>query len=377
MLESNPQRKQKVEQVQNEKSLLEDLHGSEARPGAVLVEGPAAPPAPLLLDPDPATDPMRPIEKSALSCQYKDKSFTYPQNCTPAGTYAGEKHGAKPVDNSPRSVVACHNKAWSLKLWKKSAPAEQINVPFTCRTWRHEGPCQKFKGAQDFVRIREGLQKYDGWVYIVLTYEDRRGSVDNIYRKIGRQLQHFRQWIQRNYAAAGEKVQYIALIEQHRDGFPHVNLLVHTRQFVNEAADNWKKLRRRVKRHATATGFGKIFWLQPMRDKEAMSAYFVKLCGEVSKMNQAPLKAPSNFRRLRSSVGLLPPVNKDPEMTGELLKVGVELAERMPAHRILLAAELLRIEENDKERRALRWYDAIEMLKDGAIYSPFRLKLFA
>lgn len=346
-------------------TVMEVKSGSDARPGAVLIEAPDASPEPLS---------MRDFEKSALSCQYKDNSFTQPKICR---VKSGKFHGGKPVDNSPDSVKACYNKAWSLKLWKKGNPMEHINIPFTCRTWRHEGPCRQFKGAQDFVRIRDGLKKFDGWVYIVLTYEDRRLSVEKIYKRIVEQFQNFKQWIRRNYCAPGERLQYVTLIEQHKDGYPHINVLMHSSKFVQAAGESWRKLRRKVRAHAMSTGFGKVFWLEPVRNDDAISGYFVKLCGEVTKMNQAPMKAPQKFRRLRASRGLLPPVNKDPEYTGELVKLELDKVSHMISYRQALANELARLEENDKERRAIRWYEAIEMLKDGATYSPFRLKLFA
>lgn len=353
--------------MQNE-SLVVEKNGSDARPGAVIVEGP---------DASPGLRNTGGSETSALSCQYKDNSDTKSENCTFKKGYGERFHGGKPVDNSPTSVVACHNKSWTLKLWKKSTPAEQINIPFTCRTWRHEGPCRQFKGAQDFVRIREGLQKHDGWVYIVLTFEDRRGNLDSIYRRIADKFENLRRWISRNYASPGERLQYIALVEQHRDGFPHVNILIHCRRFVDAAAENWRKLRQKVRRRAMGAGFGKVFWLEPVRNEEAISGYFVKLCGEVAKMNQAPMKAPSRFRRLRSSAGLLPPVRKNLDYTGELVKLEVEIVQHQSAYSLLLKEELALVEEHDKERRALKWYESLEMLKDGAIYSPFRLKLFA
>jgi hypothetical protein len=364
MLESNPQQKQKVEQLKNTNSVMKE-YGSDARPGAVSVEEPGTCPAPLL---------MRESELSALSCQYKDNSDTRSKICR---AEKGKKHGAEPLENSPVSVVACHNQSWTLKIWKKDDPMEQLNIPFTCRTWRHDGPCRQFKGAQDFVRIREGLQKFTGWVYIVLTYEDRRGSPAAAYKKIADQFENLRRWITRNYCAPGERLQYVALIEQHKDGFPHVNVLLHSTELVRAANDSWKKLRRKIRPRAMATGFGKVFWLEPVRSAEAISGYFVKLCGEVAKMSQAPMKAPSKFRRMRSSKGLLPPVRKDPEYTGELVRLEANKVRHMISYRIALATELGRLEDFDKEHRAMRWYHALECLKDGSTYSPFRLKLFA
>lgn len=161
----------------------------------------------------------------------------------------------------------------------------------------------------------------------------------------------------------GEQLQYVVLAEQHRDGWPHVNILIHLKKFQAAAEKNWKLLRRKVAKHAQAVGFGKVIWLDTVKNQEAMAAYFVKLCGEVSKMNQAPMVAPLKFRRIRSSRDLLPPVNKDTEWTGELMEMEVERAEKMIAPRLLEDAVRSNFLANSKERIARFLYEESEMQK--------------
>jgi hypothetical protein len=58
-----------------------------------------------------------------------------------------------------------------------------------------------------------------------------------------------------------------------------------------------------------------------MREANAMAGYLVKLARELTGAavkDQVPVNAPSHFRRLRASQGLLPPPYKNPEITGAL-----------------------------------------------------------
>lgn len=333
--------------------------------------GSSAPPT-VCLESDSATRPG-PIslcaEKTALSCQYKDRSFNEVEKLHFSRS---EKRGEKPLPDAPISVIACYNQSWTLKLWKKSGEGHDLNIPFTCGTWRHGGACRMFKGAQDFSRIKTALDKKSGWVYMVLTWPTRKGSRDKVYEKLGRCFQHMRQWIKRNYSEPGEKLEYIFLAEQHRDGWPHVNVLIHLPEFQKAAENNWKALRRKVRRHAMATGFGKVFWLEPVRSDEAIAGYFVKLCQEVSKTLQAPMKAPMKFRRLRSSQGLLPPVNKDSDYTGELMQMELDVAEKMISPRLLKAAVERTEREMRREKIMIKSYEEAEEYKSG--FGPYNKK---
>lgn len=314
---------------------------------------------------------------SALSCQYKDKSFTKPRKVSKFNPekppyVRGEKHGEKPPDDSNVSVKACYHQSWTLKLWKKDDVTQEINVPFTCRTWRHAGACRRYKGAQDFVRIKNALEKQPGWVYIVLTWPDRTGNVHEIYKKIGKCFQNLRQWIKRNYSSDGAPLKYIFLGEQHRDGWPHVNVLIHLPEFQAAAEENWKRLRSKVRAHAMATGWGKVFWLEPVRSNEMIAGYFVKLCQEVSKTLQAPMAAPKKFRRLRASRGTLEPISKSEDYTGELIQLEKDIAEGKISPKQVMTAYLTGQELYGKEKRARILYELNEKQRDEFI-TPFGL----
>jgi hypothetical protein len=59
-----------------------------------------------------------------------------------------------------------------------------------------------------------------------------------------------------------------------------------------------------------------------MRDQDAMCGYLVKTAKELigaAGKNQIPINAPRHFRRLRASRGLLPPVHRNPDITGMMV----------------------------------------------------------
>ncbi len=103
---------------------------------------------------------------------------------------------------------------------------------------------------------------------------------------------------------------------------------------------------------AMKAGYGKVMWLEPIYDRGGIAGYMQKLSdvligdkkreddrykkaaaelvGAAKKgfaQNQIPMEAPPHFRRLRASQGLLPPVKKDPEITGELVQKMLEVVE--------------------------------------------------
>ena len=73
-----------------------------------------------------------------------------------------------------RSVVACDSGAWTIASWKVESPSKKHLRPFKCRSWRHEGECREWRGAQDFLRCREAIQSRPGWVYAVLTFDPKQ-----------------------------------------------------------------------------------------------------------------------------------------------------------------------------------------------------------
>lgn len=254
-----------------------------------------------------------PREFRPLTCKYYFNSFKESDGSTPA-------ESSPPAENETKSMKACKSGSWTIAYWDKKNPGRQFHKVYKCKSWRHGGACRKAKGAEDFARIRDGLEKYDGWCYMVLTIGDRDRDRDDVYKRLVYALQNFQQYLKRKY---GNPYKYVALIEQHRDGWPHVNILVHNPVFFAATDKRFRETRQDCKAAAERCGFGRIFWLDSVSNKEAIAGYFVKLVGEAVKMTQSPLAAPRRFRRLRASRGLLPPIFRNEGYTGRLCQQSI------------------------------------------------------
>jgi len=221
-----------------------------------------------------------------------------------------------------RSVTACENGEWHLHLWDPACPAtSQLRVPFRCRSWRHEGECRLWKGAQDFVRVAEALKSAAWWTYLVLTFKQRDWSSDFRQARAGVVC-----WakLRKRMTRAFGCIPYVQTWERHRKKGFHVNLIISNRrvfQAVQSASspEMWTWLRV----NAEAAGFGYICWAETMRhNSDSLAGYLTKLSRELTGAgvkNQIPTQAPPHFRRLRASRGLLPPVHHG-DWTGHLVK---------------------------------------------------------
>lgn len=218
-----------------------------------------------------------------------------------------------------RYVEACQDGAWHLEVWPLGEPERARRLPFVCRSWRHPGECSRWKGAQDFVRIREGIGERTDWTYLVLTYPS--GDYPSLRKLYVATLAHWAKFRKRFVRRWG-KFDYIQTWEQHRSGYPHVNLLIGHRGFQDAARDDRLAVETRwVIPTAMSCGFGYIVWVEPMRERERMAGYLTKLARELvdsAEKGQAPLMAPRHFRRLRASRGVLPKVAKNADITGVL-----------------------------------------------------------
>jgi hypothetical protein len=120
------------------------------------------------------------------------------------------------------------------------------------------------------------------------------------------------------------KFEYVAVVEQHQNEWPHINLIVAGGDFAAAVAGyGWKDVRREGSPFQLMTrecGFGIRLWVEPVRSVVRIGPYASKLSGEVSKKSQVPTAAPRGFRRLRSSKGFLPAARiKNPDITGRLV----------------------------------------------------------
>lgn len=297
----------------------------------------------------------------------------------------------------PRHVAACQHspvsgERWFVYTWKVVDSGRPdcmaTRIPYSCNSWRCP-VCARHEAAVTFARIKEATEPLDpsGWCLLVLTL-DRDGyfsgtpwaDVNEAYRALGKMTRATLGRIGRLYGAdtalersgrSGElrKVRklgnrWVAVVEAHRSGWPHVNLMVWCPELASElraehesrladpevadavalARDAWRAKEpippavRETARKATvaggtlltlleASGWGRQSTAEAARDPNAFASYIVKLAGmhdasagELAKITQAPLNAPIRFRRLRSGKGFLPPRHHDETITGVLIR---------------------------------------------------------
>lgn len=276
----------------------------------------------------------------------------------PCGIIERPQAATPPISpHQPRYVKACHARAWTVTYWRRDGQPlndkgqRTRHTPFRCQSWRHPGRCRKARAAEDRKRIASALTERDprGFVYVVLTFDQRRieqygGNLFNTYKGLLGCWGKLRKRIIREWGP----IEYVAVVEQHRSGWPHVNVLIYNQRLAEECRatehaqkkngvyvlEGYKRVRARwLRPHAVASGFGPIAYLEPMHDAHGMAGYLVKLAdqlaGEVSKGSQVPVQAPRHFRRLRSSRGFLPPAPTNPDLCGCVTTLPVETVERL------------------------------------------------
>ena len=349
------------------------------------------------------------------SRRHKDKS---PE---PSATATSARRPIQgPVWPTPQHVQQCWNKrrsegkgledqAWWIWSWRRSAPETKTRRPYTCGSWRCAGACATHAAHVLFSRLSEATarEQYapDGWVFAVLTL-DRLGtrggqrwqSVREAYRALGsmstRVLKRWRRLCERRgWSNFGSE--WAIIVEAHRSGWPHANLMVYSPELAGELAGEtaerelagfsgrdrvvlahpWEPLgmgiRGELGRHVVACGWGIESTAERCHSSEALSGYLVKLSrkpdetlGEIAKLTQLPLGAPFRFRRLRSGKGFLAKVRKNAEYTGALVKRvtdqwgcrdaivpcprGGHAAERLGAVEIVERLELFILSEEDR-----------------------------
>ena len=280
----------------------------------------------------------------------------------PAQTSSPESSPLREPAPQAKYIEACKRKAWALHLWRKAerpSPSNRKILRYRCRSWRHEGPCNRWRASVDWRRIVDafGPHPIEDIVFLVLTFPSRNGSRKDAYKTIWRRWQSLRQAIARGATlhrrrrSGGRRsvelwtrgaVAYVATVEQHRDGWPHLNVIMLAPEVARAFRERRYYAISWMKQHAKDTGWGYKnkcrLWAEPARDKEKLATYILKcagrelgrMVGEVTKLSQAPVCGPHRFRRIRYSRGFLAVRHKDPAWTGQLERYPLgELADRL------------------------------------------------
>lgn len=137
------------------------------------------------------------------------------------------------------------------------------------------------------------------------------------------------------------KNQWVATVEMHKSGWPHVNFVVWSKELADWLEEE-KQAKMSEERKSesdsryvsgelasivTAAGWGLLSTAERARSRDESLGYICKCAGkvdesigELAKLTQLPSNAPFRFRRLRSGKGFLPPRKKSEAMTGTLVR---------------------------------------------------------
>lgn len=311
------------------------------------------------------------------------RSFSDPGSSAPSGRRgrsapgmgAPREEGAplggwQPHETRPPEYVACcsHNaqvpKEYAFWAWRKSDPRERIRVPYVCNSWRCEH-CAPHEAAVLFRRIEQAFEAYapEECLFGVLTLnadEHKRGkwSLKEVYQEFSRRMQKLQQrwkYFVRKLGFEDWKSRWVATIEAHKSGVPHINLVLHCPGLAHRMRLDYEHrrelgawhreatlLRGELLRHALDCGFGPQSTLEVAKNKQALAGYIAKtakrtndihrnltewkspkrcaITGELVKLSQLPVQAPKNFRRVRSGKGFLPPRHKSEDWTGAVVR---------------------------------------------------------
>lgn len=237
----------------------------------------------------------------------------------------------------PKYVQACLTNSWT--ILSVSTTGKVGRFPFRCSS-RRCPRCRPHWGQRAYQRIYEALSRVDvsNVVFAVFTL-DQRGRYGGHKFRDAEHAMHAFPWqgfLRRlKYWAAkkGHRVGYVATVEVHKSGWPHLNVLFYCEPLADvcRAYDaEREKFGREIEdmpahhllgRMALAAGFGPMCTFEMVRTIELAAGYISKVAKgtqgfrevgvdvaakEATKASQDPVDAPSHFRTLRSSRRFLP-----------------------------------------------------------------------
>lgn len=319
--------------------------------------------------------------ESERTRQYKNKSPAASSTETTGRQNATKR--AKALQPEYVQCCSCNTttpKVYAFWLWQKGAPETRSRMPYRCGSWRCEG-CEKHAAAVVFARVKEAFSPYrpSDCVFAVLTLdptEHKRADWElaDVYRALRRKVESWRKrvarWaLQQGLDFAGSRLvprtrrdkhgrvrttedlklgsEWVSIIEAHRSGVPHVNLVFHSpklAEYLRNCYDAFRAsgashreatlLHGEVLDHAEACSIGWSSTLEAVDSKDRgradldqIAGYIAKAAkrsdkihGEIAKLSQLPLQAPKNFRRVRAGKGFLPPKRKDERYTGAIVR---------------------------------------------------------
>lgn len=259
-------------------------------------------------------------------------------------------------DEVPRHLRHCHAlgaRDWWIWMWDAKVPhGVKTRVPYRCGSWRCP-ICRTHEAHVTWTRMRDAFAPLDatGCCLLVLTLdrygtysgEKRWENAQAAYRDLSALsnefLKRLRKWAKR-MGWEPLRNQWVATVEMHKSGWPHVNFVVWSTQLADWLSEEKQaKLQEGFNEQesvrisgeladiVTGAGWGLVSTAERARSRDESLGYITKTAGkvdesigELSKLCQLPTRAPFRFRRLRAGKGFLPPRQKSDVMTGTLVR---------------------------------------------------------
>ena len=228
---------------------------------------------------------------------------------------------------TPAHVRACSGNRerarWFFHSWNG---VEHSCVLYYCNSWRcsHCAPKQSALLYARAIDAFETKNTGERMVFLVLTkqrpvYATAKDAV-SLYKEMGPMMARARKRIEKLLSANGFPKMgsnWLATIEAHQSGWPHVNLVVQSEGLArlidaekcesrtSKGGSEIRILRGKLGEAFRAGGFDDCMG-QVQLKKEKAVAYIAKVAKESSKLSQLPVFAGERFRRYRSGKGFLP-----------------------------------------------------------------------
>lgn len=273
---------------------------------------------------------------------------------SPVGADARWRRQAKAASREawfPGHVRACANNPqregrWTLAVWPKIRPEDHTRIAYTCSSYRCPSPeCQRAAAHRDFAKLHAAVSSVRGerdWCLLVLTidqhetlakrasgggWKDEQEAFKALSRMSRNFLARLRRWHERNgWSEFGNR--WVATVEVQRNGWPHLNLMIHSPGLAQWLEDSGtSQLSGELRDHAVASDWGSVGYAERARSRDGLAGYITKLAGdhgrkvgEIAKLTQAPTNARMKLRRIRAGKGFIATKEKNEEWTGIMLR---------------------------------------------------------
>jgi hypothetical protein len=201
----------------------------------------------------------------------------------------------------PSRVLDCQSGRF-VAVWRNRVTGEVWRSPYRCHSFRCRR-CGPKRGREDAADIAAVLASWGesgtAAAYVVLTFRRDRfleGFAGRMqcWEELPRAWNRLRHRLRRR----GLLGPYFTVMEGHRDGWPHVNVVMAGSLGDLVRAGMWRQARRLLLREAKASGFGFQLWMDQRPATRKLANY---LASYLTKPKQVPHQGPRGLHRVRYS----------------------------------------------------------------------------